>query len=279
MARPIRIEFAGALYHITARGDRCEAVFDDDTDRRMFLELLGQVVGQFNWLCHAYCLMDNHYHLLIETPDGNLSKGMRQLNGVYTQLSNRRHKRVGHLFQGRYKAILVDGDSYLLELTRYIVLNPVRAGAVNRPERWPWSSYQSVMGISPVPPWLSVDGLLAQFAKRRDAARRRYEQFVGEGVGATSPWAALRGQVYLGNEQFIERMQRHIKSRHRDDPQIPRAQRRPPAPPLEVIATKSPDRNQAIVQAHATGAYSYQDLAAFFGLHFTTVGRIVRGAR
>lgn len=131
MARPLRIEFTGALYHVTSRGDRREAIYEDDTDRIRFLEVLGQVAADFNWVVHAYCLMTNHYHLVVETPDGNLSKGMRQLNGVYTQYSNRRHRRVGHLFQGRFKAILVDRDSYLLELARYVVLNPVRAGMVS----------------------------------------------------------------------------------------------------------------------------------------------------
>jgi REP element-mobilizing transposase RayT len=130
MARPLRIEFAGALYHVTARGDRQENIFVTDADRISFLEILKQVVERFNWLVHAYCLMDNHYHLLVETPDGNLGQGMRQLNGVFTQTSNRNHNRVGHVFQGRYKAILIQKDSYLLELSRYIVLNPVRARMV-----------------------------------------------------------------------------------------------------------------------------------------------------
>ena len=134
MSHPIRIEFPDALYHVTARGDRREDIFDDDQDRQTFLATLEQVINQFNWTCYAWCLMDNHYHLLIQTPDGNLSKGMRQLNGVYTQASNRRHRRVGHLFQGRFKAILVDRDAYLLELARYVVLNPVRAGMVKKPE-------------------------------------------------------------------------------------------------------------------------------------------------
>ncbi len=119
MSRPIRIEFSGALYHVTSRGDRREAIYEDDEDRIRFLEILQNVITDFNWTCHAYCLMTNHYHLVIETPDANLSKGMRQLNGVYTQASNRRHQRSGHLFQGRYKAILVDADAYLLELSRY----------------------------------------------------------------------------------------------------------------------------------------------------------------
>ena len=136
MARPIRIEYGGALYHVTSRGDRREAIYEDDPDREHFLEVLGDTVRRFNWQCHAYCLMTNHYHAVIGTPDGNLSKGMRQLNGVYTQWSNRRHRRSGHLFQGRFKAILVDADKYLLDLTRYVVLNPVRAGMVRRPRDW-----------------------------------------------------------------------------------------------------------------------------------------------
>src|SRR3972149_4573760 len=165
MARPLRIEYPGALYHVTARGNAREAIFRDDPDRGAFLVILGRVVERYNWLCHAYCLMGNHYHLLVETPDGDLSKGMRQLNGLYTQRSNRRHRRVGHIFQGRYKAILVDKDSYLLELCRYIVLNPVRAHLVKSVERWPWSSYRATVGERAAPAWLSTEALLAQFGR------------------------------------------------------------------------------------------------------------------
>jgi len=275
MSRPIRIEFPDALYHVTARGDRREAIFEDGQDRSTFLVTLEQVINQFNWTCYAWCLMDNHYHLLIQTPDGNLSKGMRQLNGVYTQASNRRHQRVGHLFQGRFKAILVDKDAYLLELARYIVLNPVRAGRVKKPNDWSWSSYRASMGLEPAPPWLAEDGLLAMFAKRRSSAQQRYEQFVSEGIKVGSPWAHLKGQVFLGDERFVTRMQAHIQT-GKDDVQIPRAQRRPEPPPLAEIAERAPDRNAAIVAAHATGGYSYQQIADYFGVHFTTAGRIVR---
>ncbi len=126
------------------------------------------------------------YHLMIETPDGNLSKGMRQLNGVFTQTSNRRHGRSGHLFQERFKAILVDADSYLLELARHVVLNPVRAGMVRDPGKWPWSSYRAMVGDEPQPDWLATDGLLAAFAKRRADARKRYIRFVAEDKGVDS---------------------------------------------------------------------------------------------
>lgn len=276
MSRPIRIEFPDALYHVTVRGDRREDIFEDDQDRQIFLATLEKVITQCNWICYAWCLMDNHYHLLIQTPDGNLSKGMRQLNGVYTQASNRRHLRVGHLFQGRFKAILVDSDAYLLELARYVVLNPVRAGMVKKPSDWKWSSYRASVGVEPAPAWLAEGGLLAMFAKRRSLAQQRYAQFVDEGIKADSPWANLKGQVFLGDEQFVNRMQANIQT-GKDDVQIPLAQRRPQPPPLAEIENRSPDRDAAIITAYATGGYSYQQIAEYFGVHFTTAGRIVRG--
>jgi putative transposase len=279
MSRPVRIEFPDALYHVTARGDRCEAIFEDDQDRRVFLQILERVVTRFNWLCYAWCLMDNHYHLVIQTPDGNLSKGMRQLNGVYTQAGNRRHRRAGHLFQGRFKAILVDRDAYLLELSRYVVLNPVRVGMVASPADWPWSSYRASLGLEAPASWLAVDGLLAQFAGQRQLAQTRYAKFVAEGVNADSPWEHLKGQVFLGDDRFVQRMQVCLAAEHRDDVQIPLTQRRPPPPPLHQIESDAPDRNEAIVTAYATGAYSYQELADYFGIHFTTVGRVVRNRK
>ena len=275
MARPLRIEFSGALYHVTSRGDRREAIFEDDEDRLIFLHALAEVVERFHWLCHAYCLMSNHYHLLVETPDGNLSKGMRHLNGVYTQATNRRHTRTGHLFQGRFKAILVDKDPYLLELTRYVVLNPVRAGIVRRVENWPWSSYRAMIGKAPAPTWLATDGILALFAKRRTTAQQRYREFVKQGIKSASIWEELQQQIYLGDEKFIKRMQRKVGIQG-DKLSIPRAQRRAPAPTLEKIDAKYRERNDTIYAAYATGAYSYREIAAYYGLHLATVGRIIR---
>lgn len=276
MTRPLRIEFPGALYHVTSRGDRREAIFEDNEDRLIFLHTLAEVVERFNWLCHAYCLMTNHYHLLVETPDGNLSKGMRHLNGVYTQATNRRHARTGHLFQGRFKGILIDKDSYLLELTRYVVLNPVRADMVSQPGKWQWSSYRAMIGKTPAPDWLSVDGILAQFAKRRATAQRRYAEFVKQGIKNESIWRELQQQIYLGDEKFVKRMQRKAGIQG-DELSIPRAQRRAPAPTLVKIAARHHDRNDAIVAAYSTGAYSYREIAEYYGLHLATVGRIIRG--
>ncbi len=147
MARQLRLEFPGALYHLTARGNAREAIYRDEVDRKLFVALLGQEIEQQGWQCYAYCLMDNHYHLLIETPELNLSRGMRRLNQVYTQAYNRRHGRVGHVLQGRFKSIVVDKDPYLLELSRYIVLNPVRAGMTTSVRAWRWSSYRAYGGV------------------------------------------------------------------------------------------------------------------------------------
>lgn len=274
MSRPLRIEYAGALYHLTSRGDRREAIYEDDEDRQRFLDTLAEVAERYNWVCHAYCLMTNHYHLVAETVEGKLSQGMRHLNGVYTQASNRRHARNGHLFQGRFKGILVDRDAYLLELTRYVVLNPVRAGMVDTPEQWPWSSYRAMIGAVPTPNWLEVHGLLSQFGASREEARHRYRAFVDQGVGRDI-WQGLRQQIYLGDEAFVTHVQ--TKSQIEGDRlSVPQAQRRPPPPSLAQIAEHSSDRNAAIAAAYATGAYTYREIAGYFGVHMATVGRIVR---
>ncbi len=277
MSRPLRLEFPHAFYHVTARGNRQEAIYEDDLDRRLFLEILGDTVADFNWLLHAYCLMSNHYHLLVETPDGNLSAGMRQLNGLYTQRSNRKHGRVGHVFQGRYKAILVDQERYLLEVARYVVLNPVRAGMVRQAQDWPWSSYGAMTGQTEPPRWLATDVLLSAFGGTRAQAMQQYAEFVAAGRKAPPLWDSLQGQVYLGDAGFVGRML--AKAGQAPALQVPRAQRRVPPMPLAEIAALHPDRDAAIAAAHATGRYSYTEIAAYFDVHFTTVGRVVRKAK
>src|SRR4051794_11921742 len=195
MARPLRIEFPGAIYHVTSRGNARQAIFLDDDDRRSFLLVLDRVVSRFRIVVHAFCLMDNHFHLLIETPDANLSKTIRQLNGVFTQTFNRRHGKVGHVLQGRFKAILVDRDSYLLELCRYVVLNPVRARITRKPDTYAWSSYRATAGLDAVPTFLTVEWILSQFGRQRAGAQRRYRAFVAEGSKLPSPWEKLQGQI------------------------------------------------------------------------------------
>lgn len=229
MARPLRLEFAGALYHLTSRGDHREKIYFDDQDRRTFLDLLGKEILQQHWVCYGYCLMDNHYHVLVETPEPNLVRGMRRLNGVYTQSFNRRHGRVGHVFQGRYKAILVDKENYLLELCRYIVLNPVRAKVVTTAGKWPWSSYRATAGETASPKWLAADQVVSFFSGRRSGYRR----FVTEGIMQESIWEHLNGQIYLGERGFLKRMQNRVdRSAARG---IAKAQRKPLTPSVDEI--------------------------------------------
>ena len=227
MARPLRLAFAGGVYHVTARGNERKAIVRDDTDRARFVDTLAAMVDRYRVRCHAWVLMDNHYHLLLETPSPNLSLALRHLNGVYTQAFNRRHRRVGHLFQGRFKAIVVEKEAYLLELCRYVVLNPVRAGVVRVPQAYPWSSYRGTAGLAAAPAWLTVDWVLEQFDQRRGDAQAKYRQVVAEGIRHPGrPWEHVVGQVYLGGEGFVRRVQRHGVPWGRDT-EIPRAQRQP----------------------------------------------------
>jgi len=276
MARPLRIEFPGAFYHVTSRGNAKGMIFDDEQDRFKFLDILGSVVKKHHWVCHAYCLMGNHYHLLIETPEGNLARGMRQLNGIYTQAFNRRHKRPGHLFQGRYKSILVEKDSYLLALCRYIVLNPVAAGMVGAPEDWPWSSYQATAGMAAVPELLTVDWVYAQFAPTHRKACRLYGDFVCQGVGQPSLWENLRGGILLGDEDFVARLQPHLAEKKGQE-EIPRHQRLLHRPALEnLLTTEVENRIGAAREAHVEWGYTLKEIAGFWGVHYSTVSRMIK---
>ncbi len=204
MSRPLRHEFPGAVWYVTGRGNERRDVFRDDADRELFLSILGQTAALFRWRIHAWVLMRNHYHLLVETPEPTLSRGMRQLGGLYTQAFNRRHRRAGHLFRGRFKSILVGKESHLLELARYLVLNPVRAGAATSARAWRWSSYRTTAGLTAAPPWLDTEWTLRQFGASRRRARERYRSFVAEGKRAGfEPWSTIRHQIYLGPDEFV----------------------------------------------------------------------------
>lgn len=276
MARPLRIEFPGAVYHVTSRGNAGADVFLDDDDRQVFLGLLAFAVERFGWRCHAYCLMGNHYHLVIETPLANLSRGMRQLNGIYTQRFNRRHGRAGHVFQGRFKAILVDRENYLLELVRYVALNPVRAGIARRPDSHAWSSHRATAGLDPVPMFLSTDWVLSRFGSDRARARRRYAEFVSAGRGLPSIWEHLQAQVLLGDEAFVEA---HAARLREQPAEVPRRQRTAGRPSLGALlprrqAMTQSARNAAIHAAHVTHGYTLARIAEHIGLHYSSVSRI-----
>ncbi|MBI4580821.1 MAG: transposase [Planctomycetes bacterium] len=231
MARPLRIEFEGALYHVMSRGNDRRAVVRDDADRGRRLEWLARTVETYGWRLHAFCLMDNHEHLFVETPEANLSAGMQHLNGSYTSYFNRRHRRVGHLFQGRFKAQIVDNEGYYWEISRYIHLNPVRARRVERPEEWRWSSYAGYDRASRQLPWVEYHRVLREFGRQEEQARRAYRRFVLAGVddAPACPWAGAVQGLIVGREAFIEKVRRLVgrQSKDRDLPAAKRLRRRP----------------------------------------------------
>ena len=283
MARPLRLEFPGAVYHVTSRGDRREPIFEDDSDRNTFLTVVAQAMERFDAVALAYCLMGNHYHLVIQTRASNLSRLMQQLNGVYTQTYNRRHNKVGHLFQGRFKGILVDENAYLLEVCRYVDLNPVRARMVRDPGNWRWSSYNAHIGYAIAPAWLdspAVHGYLlghdAANAADRRRAGLRYAALVAAGKGIKLWDEALAHQIFLGGPVFVERMQALIEKDTGNAKDIPRSQRRAAAKPIEYYLQRSKDRDVGIRTAVAEGQHTMTDIGKALGLTVSRISRIVK---
>jgi putative transposase len=284
MSRPLRIEFPGAVYHVTSRGDRREPIFEDDADRGQLLATLAQAMQRFDGQVLSYCLMGNHYHFVLHTRQANLSLLMRHVNGVYTQAFNRRHGKVGHLFQGRFKAILVDRDAYLLELCRYVELNPVRAGLCTSPQAWPWSSYRAHIGQVDAPDWLDTVGLHGYLLARepRDQtdhqnAARRYAELVEAGRGVELWGDALRQQIYLGDEGFVARMQSLVDPRRAADPEVPRPQRTAPHG-LQYWLRTCKTREEALMRGCREGGLSMTGMAKELGLSVSRVSRLIASA-
>ena len=237
------------------------------------MEILGKVCDRYNWVSHGWCQMANHYHLIVETAEANLSEGMRHLNGAYTQFINRTHNKNGHVFQGRYHAVLVQRESHLVELARYVVLNPVRARMVHDVADWPWSSYAAMVGRESPPKWLRTESLLRQFGSDHPTAIANYANFVRAGTESASPWDALKGQIYLGCDDFVQKM-RSLCEGHAL-PEVPHAQHRPEPLELADYEALSPCRAEAMAEAYASGSYTMAAIAAHFGVHYATVSRAV----
>ena len=223
MARPLRITYPGAFYHVTSRGNEQKAIFKSKRDREKFLEYLESASQRYDAVIHAYVLMDNHYHLLLETPTGNLPHIMRHINGAYTTYFNIKRKRFGHLFQGRYKALLVDIDEYAKELSRYIHLNPVRAKIVETPEEYEWSSYRFYIGKQKPPEWLYRDFVLGYFGKKLSSAQKEYQKFVSILTGEyyESPLMDIVSSTILGTPDFIALIKDRYLSGKQIDKDIP----------------------------------------------------------
>ncbi|MFZ2491544.1 MAG: transposase [Thermoanaerobaculia bacterium] len=282
MARPLRIEFPGALYHVTSRGNERRPIFRSDRDRLAFLDFLGQVARRFGWSITAWVLMTNHFHLVIQTPQPNLSRGMHWLNGTYAGWFNKRHKRWGHLFGGRFKSFLIEKEAYFTLVLRYVVLNPVRAGMVARPEDYRWSSYRATAGLERAPEWLDLEAALGPFAPDPSVARTSYREFVLAKIGSTDRlWDKAIAGFYLGTESWRKRMRGLVGSKPRstDHPTGQRAVGRPAMHAvLDSVARAS---GVTASDLRATRGGWLRRLAAWIGWHdgWLTLRRIAAGLR
>lgn len=267
MARPLRLCVPGGIYHLISRGNARGRVYRDDLDRENFLADLEHTVDRFGWRCHAYCLMDNHYHLVAETPHPNLPLGMRQLNGVYASRYNRRHDRCGHVFQARYRSILVEGPQYLVSLCRYVILNPVRAGACDEPQHWRWSSYRATAGLGRRRRFLTTELILGEFGDRLRLAQAGYREFVAAGIGEALE-DRIRGER-LGGEAFL----RDRFGLEPPLPEIPRVQVEPERRPLEEIFSSDVF---PVAASYRRYGYSLREISLYLGCHYSTISRRLR---
>lgn len=278
MSKQLRVEYPGALYHITSRGNRKKPIFNDDNDRLLFLKNLAVTCKIHNLICFGYCLMKNHYHLLIETPVTNLSVGMRDLNGIYSQKFNEIHGTVGHMFQGRYKAFLIEKDEYLLEVARYVVLNPVRAGLVKHPSNYAWSSFNATCGKIPCPEFLNADQILIAFSKNREVAQNEFAKFVQDGIDERSPFYNLKHNLILGSEEFIYKAWDNKKSAilNLEVPKNERFLGRPSLNELFTCNINKQKRNDLIVFARIRCGYSITEIARYLFISRQAVGYILK---
>jgi len=265
MARPLRIEFPGAVYFITSVGNQNQNVFLDSEDGKSWIEVFERVCDRFGWICYAFCLMGSRYMIVVETPEPNLSKGMRQLNGIYTQSFNRRHSSGGHLFQGRFKSVLVQKEKYLAELVRYILYLPVKSGFAKYPQQFKWSSCKFLFDREECPAWINDKYL-----------KSLYNDLENSFSDGNPPDEAIlkniKKQIFLGDEDYISKLQKYV-SKDKDLREIPRIQR---AKPLNEFVKSSGSKENAIAKAYLSGDYTLQQLADYFSLHYSTISRIVK---
>jgi len=271
MVRPLRLEYPNAVYHVVSRGNGDQKIFEGSEDKDKFLCIASSVFERFSWLSYAYSLMDNHYHLVIETPKPNLSKGMRQLNGIWAQVSNRQKKKTGHLFQGRFKAFLIERELYLLEVIRYVVLNPVRAQICARPEEYRYTSFLETIDAAKGSNLLASDLVLSQFGVRKREARKSFKTFIYDGIGAKSILADVNAQIFLGGDQFVAKHTLDLPDEMLSE--TPKAQRPDPKPPLANIIKHRKDQ-AGVYDAYRGWGYTMKEIAGHLHVHYSTVSRM-----
>jgi putative transposase len=256
MARPLRIDIPGALHHVTSRGNERRPIFRSNRDREAFLQLLADAVKRFRWSVTAWVLMTNHFHLVIQTPEANLSRGMQWLNGTYADWFNWRHERSGHLFQGRFKSLIIETGTYAAEVLRYVVLNPVRAKIVARPEEYRWSSYRATAGLDSAPAWLDLAAVYDHFHPDPAAAQARYADYVLARVDSQERLCdqVING-IYLGGEEWAKEMRRIVESRPRstDHPVKQRSVGRPTVQKVVAAVAEAGAQAKELVRSREGG--------------------------
>ena len=288
MARPLRIQYSGAFYHVTSRGNERKAIFKTDKDRERFLSYLQSAHERYGAVIHVYCLMSNHYHLLVETPRSNLSQILHHLNGAYTTYFNLKRQRSGHLFQGRYRAILVEKDVYCQELSRYIHLNPLRTGMVKDLREYPWASYPYYIGLKKSPSWLETGYILGYFGQEEGRAQRKYKGYVEEAVGVEikNPLTAVFGSTFLGSQGFINQVRQRLKIlKDPDTRNIPVLKALVERPSLEEIKKRVGDmvepkdplfKKFCIHISHRYGGFSLKGIGRFYNMKESAVSQASR---
>jgi len=269
MARLLRIAYPNAFYHLICRGNAQQNIYRSDSDRLHFLRVLGETVNRFSWVCYAYCLMSNHFHLLVQTPLANISESMKFMNGTFTQYFNWTYQRVGHLYQGRYKSFVVDEKTYFDRLCRYIVMNPVQAKICDSPGDYRWSSFNATMGRMSVPDFLSVLPVLNRWGDTMESARKKYAEFVARGI-EDSPLVEAKHQLILGDDFFIEKIRPHLPAVI--CPDMATSQKALIRPPLNRDLLQSVEG----VQLAKRQGYRMWEMAKYLGIHQVTWSRRCR---
>lgn len=282
MARPLRIEYPGAFYHVMHRGNAGAEIFESDRDREKFLEYICKAVERYEIKIHTYCLMNNHYHLLTETPHPNLSQAIKWINVSYAAYFNRKRRRCGHLFQGRFKAIVIDADEYLKHLSRYIHLNPVRARMVNLCKDHPWSSYPVFGGYAKAPEWLDTHWLLSLFGENRAKAKKRYRDFVEsvQNEKIENPAKDIIGGAILGGADFVKWIKQDYLKMDSDVKEKPQLRslkpRLTPEDLIPVICREFGCAREAILKKGKKGNRA-RDLAIYFSREMTGESGVALG--
>jgi REP element-mobilizing transposase RayT len=276
MARPVRIEYPGAYYYITSKGLEGELVFKDAKDRQEFFIILSEVVARMQWEVYAYNLLVDSFQLFVKTPKANLSKGMRQINGVYTQRYNVKYEKKGNIFHGRFKAILVDEENYFQEVARQVVRTPIIIRKSRKLDKWKWGSYQATMGICESPEWLQTPRLLESFGKQKKRAQTAYDKYINGCDKDLDILDDVKGQILLGSDAFVTKWKKQLASGKIMDKARQRKAKK--MKPLADFSKRYKNVKTAMVKAYETGNYTLAQIGDYFGVHYSTVSRTVKKA-